>query len=184
MTLKSLVCSRALLISFSVVAGSHSHLPAQTRTPDATAPDSAGPYRLRAHMPPREQAKTISKMQEFAWPHWKNRRRGTLFEHYGTVEGAPIEIYLIFENDEKGAWRVRIERKELRSFSGNKQHVVITRRTQLAYIVQRVDERKPTDDDYEALSDSLNLRPGTYIMEFRDKEGQLLLTLDPFNTMV
>jgi len=138
--------------------------------------DSVGPFRLQYRMSLSEHRKIVSRMQRFAWSHWKDQRSGSVSYRFVTAEGASVNFSLFFEKDEQGSWRVRIERKELRS------HRFILGSTTFAYSLQRVDGKRPVGDDYLLFPTSENPLPGKYILDFRDKEGEVIMRWEPENT--
>lgn len=133
-------------------------------------------------MPLSEHRRIISRMQRFAWSHWNDQRRGTLSYSFVTAEGASVDFFLFIEKDEQGVWRVRIERKEFRNDRVDPSYRFILRSTKLAYSLQRVDNKRPAGDDYLPFPASENPLPGKYILDFRDKIGQVIMRWEPENT--
>lgn len=144
------------------------------KTESTSQTDSAGPFQLQYRMALGEHRRIVSRMEEFAWGHWTSQRAGLLTFRFVTAEGADVDFSVFFEKDEEGVWRVRIERKESR-------YRFILRSTKIAYSVQRVDSKKPVGDDYLPFSASENPLPGEYILDFRDKEGQVIMRWEPDN---
>jgi hypothetical protein len=89
---------------------------------------------------------------------------------------------MFLEEDDSGIWRVRIDRKELRKNYDHPPHSFVRRTTLLAYSVRRLDEKRPIDDGYAPFADSADLRPGAYLLEFRDRKGQAVMRWEPDNT--
>jgi hypothetical protein len=128
-----------------------------------------------------EHRRIVSRMEEFVWNHWKRQRPGHLTFRFVTAEGVPVDFSIFLERDEQRMWRVSIERKEVR-MGGHPSNWFIFRRTLFAYSIHRVDEKRPTDDDYAPFPDEEILRSGTYMLEFRDREGQVIWRWEPNNT--
>jgi hypothetical protein len=174
-------CRKALLILALLTTASQAELRVQAKTGVPSKNEFIGPFRLEYRMPLNKHRRIVSRMQRFAWSHWNNQRPGTLFYRFVTAEGASVDFTLLFEKDEQGVWRVRIERKERRTKSVDPSHPSVPGSTKFAYSVQRVDGKRPVGDDYLPFPPSEDPVPGKYILDFRDKEGQVIMRWEPEN---
>jgi hypothetical protein len=174
---------RATLLIFAYIAAVGVPVgQAQQPMTCANQTDSTGPFRLMYRMPLREHQRILSKMEEYVWSHWRSQRPGCLTFRFVTAEGARVDFSMFLEKDEQGTSRVRIERKERQGNYRHPSSQYILRTTRLAYSVGRVDEKRPTDDGYTPFPDSENPRPGMYLLEFKDKDGQVVMRWEPDNT--
>jgi hypothetical protein len=168
-----------LIVFGAMPRGSLGQVQQRTRTKNHI--DSIGGFRLEYRMPLREHQKTVAKMEEFIWSHWERREPCELTYRFVTAEGVPVDFSMFVERDEQEVWRVRIERKETRT-GGPPSNWSIFSRTEFAYSIQRLDGEKPTDDGYAPFPDDQVLRPGTYLLQFREKDGNGIGRWEPNNT--
>ena len=141
----------------------------------------AGPFFLKYGMSETKHVRIIAKIEDYVWSHWRSRRPGCVTWRVITAEGETVDISLFLEYDRNGSWSVRIERKMYEFAYGRPTSKFIKGMTQLAYTVQRIDEKQLIHNNAEVFPDSADVRPGNYAMLFRDKQGHNLYRLEPSN---
>lgn len=143
--------------------------------------NGAGPFFLRYGMSEAKHRKAIAKIQDYIWIRWKGHETGCATLRFITLEGRTVDISIFVETNETNQQRVRIERKSYEVSYGKPHNKFIVGATNLAYSISRADEKEFAKGNSREIADSEDLKPGSYVMLFKDKNGEDVYSLEPGN---
>ncbi|HEV2195580.1 MAG TPA: hypothetical protein VGR55_08355 [Candidatus Acidoferrum sp.] len=92
-----------------------------------------------------------------------------------------MDVSIFVETDESNAQRVRIERKAYQFAYGKPEKKFITTATYLAYKLDRADSEEFSRGNTREFPDSEDHKAGSYVMLFRDKNGEIMYRIEPGN---
>ncbi len=142
---------------------------------------SGGRFLTWYAMPEKQHRSEISKVEAYIWSHWRSRQAGCLTVRFVTLEGETVDTSIFVEKESQANWRVRLERKSILTYRGQPKKRYIERHTYLAYNITKVDEKEYSKGRVSEIADSESYPPGSYSLVFKDKEGQIIFSLEPGN---
>lgn len=169
--------SLAMVCVFGCASFTEGNSLMQEKTRDLSSYEKAGPYVIPLMVDGAARGKLEAKVRQFVWEHWQGRRRGYLSITKYSKEGEPSTSHFFIEPENDGAWRVAVLINrviiERHGVKGQLSESI----TYDAYLLERVEVRKPGLSQSVLLPDSEVREPESYQLRLKDQKGKVLTVI-------
>jgi len=116
-----------------------------------------------------ERRQVDSKMREFLWGHWHDRRLAVMsFKSYSTEGDSKITTFFV-EPDNQGTWQICVDEQEEITDSSNKHGV-----NKRNFIVSNLERVAVQNGHSRQLDEGITASGDNYILIFKDERGDVI----------
>jgi len=162
--LTNVIFSTALLYGIAVFSVGRLTL-SQNHEQEAQRTDEAGPYVIGNE---KDRSKKVADVRGFLWEHWREHRPGRVLVTWISKEGRQANTIYLLENDERGAWSLRVTIQRPSSKGGSPNHDSVE---YIAYSIRRIEPRHDGKSPAVFIADNDSRLGSAYWLVFFDAKG-------------